>query len=192
MVLAPDFPDALRRLSYALTNINDLDGANRTASRAFELDANGYNQLAVAKALVARGTPADYVEALRQARGAAEKEPDDLDTLFTLGYIGLINNDADALRQADTGLQRTTPNWPLSHFLHGFALTLDGHWEAGEQELLLSREMGVSANVVQSALATGISGQAFFNRWLRRSAYGFVLWLIGLLALFGGGLLSAG
>src|SRR5712691_8522474 len=82
LALAPDFPDALRRLSYVLVRLNDNDGAVTAARRAFALDPSGFNQLALSQALLSRNTPADKVEALKQARGAVVLLPNDPEALF--------------------------------------------------------------------------------------------------------------
>ena len=185
--LAPDFPDALRRLSYVLSRLNDDDGAVTAAQRAVKLDPSGFNLLALTQALLSRNTPADRVEALKQAKATADKLPNDPDVLFVLGFAGVENNDTATVQQASRQMLQISPNAPQTHFINGMGLALSEQWEMAEQELLLSKSLGMPADYIDKILAGGISSQAALARWERRGAYAVGLWAAGLLALFAGG-----
>ena len=185
--LAPDFPDALRRLSYVLGQLNDNNGAVTAAQRAVKVDPSGINLLALSQALLSRNTPADQVAALTQAKAAADKLPNDPAVLFVLGFAGLENHDTAAVKQASSQMLRVAPNSPQTHFINGMRLALAEQWEAAEQELLLSKSLGMPADYIDGVLSHGISSQASLARWERRGVYAIGVWVVGLLALFAGG-----
>jgi Zn-dependent protease with chaperone function/Flp pilus assembly protein TadD len=186
--LAPDFPDALRRLSYVLDALDDREGAVTTAQRAVELEPNPWNETALARALLTRDATGDQTAALQQVQAALAQAPDDVEALLILGYAALMNGDAAAVHQADVSLQQLAPNEPLTHFLHGFVLAEAGQWEAAERELRVSGQLGLPPEMVTSALNTGIAGQATVQRWTRRGGFALTGWLGGLLALFASGM----
>jgi Zn-dependent protease with chaperone function len=182
--LAPDFPDAARRLSYVELGLGNIQVAVQCARQAYAVQDSPYNRNALARALLATEDPRNAAEALTLARAAAEALPDDVDINLTLLYAGLVRNDIDAIRQASTTLVEVVPEFPLGHFFVGLVAAQDGKWEQAERELLLAQELGMPAEDVQAALDDGIASQARLHRWLRRGAYTIVIWLAGLAVLF--------
>jgi Zn-dependent protease with chaperone function len=102
----------------------------------------------------------------------------------TLLITGVMNEDVDAIRQASTSLIEIAPNNPAGHFFAGLIAAGDGNWEEAERKLLLAEELGMPAEDVQEALASGISTQASIHRWLRRGGYAFGAWIVLLPHLF--------
>ncbi len=187
--LAPDFPDALRRLSYVELELNNVETALEYANRAYEVDPSPYNELALARALLFTGDARDAQEGLAHASAAAEALPDDADAGLVLLFAGLVREDFDAIRHASAVLVRVVPDNPLGHYGAGIAAAHDGKWEQAERELLLAQDLGMPAAEIQQMLDAGISAQARQQRWLRRGAYVVGGWLAGLAILFVVGLL---
>src|SRR5262245_26564054 len=77
LVLAPNFPDALRRMSYADLELGDTAAAVRDARAAYAAQDSPYNRTALAHALLATKEPASRAEALAHAQAAALALPDD-------------------------------------------------------------------------------------------------------------------
>jgi len=187
--LAPDFPDAARRLSYIEMGLGSIEAALQRARQAYAVQDSPYNCNALARALLATEDPRNAAEALTLAWAAAEALPDDVSVSLTLLHAGLVRNDIDAIRQASTTLVEVVPEFPPGHFFAGLVAAQDGKWEQAERDLLLAQELGMPAEDVQAALDDGIASQAHLHRWLRRGAYTIVTWLVGLAVLFLAGML---
>jgi len=191
LALAPDFPDALRRLSYVERMLGDVEAAVQYAEKACETDPSPYNQAALASALLQRDTPVDRAYALQYAQAAAEAQPDDISILFTLTLAAMANEDQDTFSQASAALVELEPENPAGRFFAGIAAATDGKWELAEQELLLAEDLGMDPELVQEALDQGIRTQARLRRALKGGLYSLVGWLVGLgLLTVVGGLLS--
>jgi len=187
--LAPGFPDAASRLSYAELALGDTEAALGHARQAYEADPSPFNQGALARALVATGDFSNKREALTHARAAVRVLPDNPNAHLVLLYAGVVFQDADAIRQGSTALVSVAPDFPLGHYFAGLAAAEDRRWEEAERELRLAQELGMPAGDVQEALDSGIASRARLHRWARWGAYIVAGWLVGLGALLGVGIL---
>lgn len=187
--LAPDFPDALRRLSYVELGLGDIDAAFEHAKRALAVDDSPYNHIALASALLAIQKPAHEREALAHARVAVEALPDDGHANAILLGAGAVNEDEAAVRQATEKLLQVWPDYPPAHYTAGILAANEGKWILAERELLLAQELGMPAEAVQEMLDNGITVQARQQRLIRIGIYSVVSWLVGLLVLFLAGML---
>lgn len=178
--LAPDFPDAARRLSYVELGLGNVDAAVERARQALAAQDSPYNHIAMVEPLLATEQPENQREALSHAWAAVEELPEDDYANGALLYAGVVNEDMDAIRQASTTLVRVLPEFPYAHYVFGLVAANDGKWELAERELLLAQELGMPAEDVQAMLDDGISSQARLYRWLRRGAYIFAGWLVGM------------
>ncbi len=75
LVLAPDFPDALRRLSYVEAQLGDAESALGHAERAYAVDPSPWNQYALAQAMMATEDPAYVEDAFSHARDRPKRYP---------------------------------------------------------------------------------------------------------------------
>lgn len=189
--LAPNFPDAARRLSYVELGLGNVEAAVERARQAHDAGDSPYNLTALAQALLETGDRDSEIEALAHARAAVAALPDDETANLTLLYAGIVNENEPAIRQASTTLVEILPDLPVAHFYLGLMAAEDGQWEKAERELLLAQELGMPAEYVQAALDDEIASQARWARWRRRGLYAFGAWLAALPVLFVvGGLLS--
>jgi len=184
LVLAPDFPDALRRMSYVEIRLGNVETGLQRARQAYAADNTPYNQIALAQALLATKDKSKATEALSLAKAAIKALSDDENANLILLQAGLVNDDIAVIRQASTTLVKVAPDNPNGHFFAGLIAAEDGNWEKAEQEILLSRQLGMPADLVQKALDSGIASQARLYRWLRWGAYAVVAWLGGMVVLF--------
>jgi Zn-dependent protease with chaperone function/Flp pilus assembly protein TadD len=182
--LAPDFPDALRRLSGVETSLGNLDQGLAYAQKAYEIDPSPYNQSVLASALLAYDLPAKDFEALEHAKAAAEEIPDDFFTISLLAWAAAKTNNQDILRTTSNHLIELAPNEPYSHYMAGGSATMDKKWERAEAEFLLSKKLGAPSDQIDEILKSGISRMAAVYRWARRSVYILIGWLVALLLLF--------
>ncbi len=151
--LAPDFPDALRRLSYVEMALGNEDLSLQLALQAYDRDDSGLNAAAVARALLLIGEAANEREALGWAEMAVDELPDDeyvnwvlLDAALTVEHI------AD-LRLACANLIRLEVQEPLPYYLSGLFAMDDEDWALAEQYLLQAQELGMTPEDVRDPLA---------------------------------------
>lgn len=82
--LAPNFPDAARRLSYVELGLGNVEAAVERARQAHDADDSPYNLVALAQALLETGDRDSAIEALAHARAAVAALPDDETANLTL------------------------------------------------------------------------------------------------------------
>ena len=168
--LAPDFPDALRRLSFCELELDLNQTALEHAQRAYDLDPNGYNQAALAYALLHEGSPASETKAFNLAREAVAQLPDDSYSYSILIYAAAFTGNKETLRTACETLFRLAPQSPGPHYYYGLLAAEEGKWEKAEAELLIAQELGIPPEDIQQLLAeTNIANMA---RLLPHSALG--------------------
>lgn len=182
--LAPDFPDALRRLSYVVVKMGNAQLGIALARQALAVQESPYNHLALAQALLSTEGAEYSQEALIHAQAAAAALPDDIVVHTWLLSAGLVNEDVDAVRQASTTLVRIAPDFGYGHFFAGVIAAQDGKWVRAERELLRAQALGVPPEEVQQVLDSGIADQARLYRWLYGGAYTLGGWLVGMAILF--------
>jgi Zn-dependent protease with chaperone function len=183
LVLAPDFPDALRRLSYVEVQLGDAESALSHAEQAYAVDPSPWNQYALAQAMLATEDPAHVADAFVHARDAAAALPDYPGVQYVLLFAALNYEDVDSLRQASEALIRLVPDQPVGYYIAGLIAADDGRWEDAERKLLLAQELGMPAEQVQEALDSGIRTQARMWRAIRWAGYALAAWLVGLILL---------
>jgi Zn-dependent protease with chaperone function len=182
--LAPDFPDALRRLSYVEWQSGNVGDALDHANRALAIQDSPYNEIAMVYPLLMTGEPAAIGMALGYAHRAVAALPDDEDANVALMYAGIAAENRDAIRRATDKLLEIGSDNAEAHYQAGLLAAEEEEWERAERELLLARELGKPAGVVQQALDNRIAGQSRLYRWLRVGAYTIATWLAGLAVFF--------
>ena len=185
LALAPDFPDALRRLSYVEADLGDLTMAEQYGRQALKADSSPENQAGLARILAQSEDSSKKSEALTLAKAASQAQPNDPYTAYMLCMAAAVNGDITTLRQASRHLIELSPQEPLGYYFAGLVAADDGQWELAESELLLAQKYGVPQADIEAALnETGIRAQARLYRGLRWGGYGLVGWLVGLVLLF--------
>lgn len=190
LFLAPDFPDALRRLSYVEMQLGLIEDALAHAQKAYDLAPSVYNKSNLAWILVSTESPQNIARASILAKEALQEDPEDVHAYDVLMYAAVIQNDNDALRAACEALFRLVPEYPIPHVYYAAVMAEEGRWEKAEAELLKARELGVPAETIDQILAdTGIARQALLYRSARWFGYIVAGWLLGMVSLFLLGLL---
>ena len=183
--LAPDFPDALRRLSSAELQLGLLDDALSHAQQAFDLDPSAINKINLAEKLTATAKPINTSKALTLAQEAVQELPDDTYAYYVLMFAAFEQKDNESLRYACETLFRIAPEYPVSHYFYSLVMAEDGRWEQAERELLIARDLGLPAEEIDRILQeTGIAHQARLFRTARWSGYTVAAWLGGMGVLF--------
>jgi Zn-dependent protease with chaperone function len=195
--LAPDFPDALRRLSHVERLDGNIDAAVDYAGRAYDIDSHPYNESTLALALIETDDESGHERAFRYARHAANAIPNDLSLQVVYLMAAATQNDADAVTDASARIIDLAPDEPLGYFYAGLAAGDRGDWIESERYLLRAQELGWPSNEVQSVLSEyKISEKADKQRnddkivdWLITLGYVVVGWIIGIIVLLLAGLL---
>lgn len=183
--LAPDFPDALRRLSYVEASLGDVANAEIHARRALELAPSPENQSALAQVLIDTKDAAKYPEAMALAKAAVQSAPDDLTYLHILVLVAGETNDLDIIRSTTDHILQLAPEDVLAHYYAGLVAANDGQWEKSEKELRLAEKYGLPKDAIDSLIREGgIHTQAVIQRTIRWGLYILAGWLVGLGLLF--------
>jgi Zn-dependent protease with chaperone function len=164
LILARDFPDAARRLSYVELELGNTEAALECARQALAAEHSPYNHGAMARAPLSTEDPDRAREAMMHAWKAANALPDNAYVNVVLLWAGEVNSNADAIRQASTKLTRLAPELSLGHYFAGIMAAEDHEWEEAERELLLAQDLGMPAEDVQAVLDGGIAGNARRSR----------------------------
>jgi Zn-dependent protease with chaperone function len=194
--LAPDFPDALRRLSYVVPTAKE---ALSLARRATKIDDSPYNAAALIQALLSRSRDkrVDSTTArthINEATGLVtrllEQLPDEPSSYGLAASVAMRADDRDLLRRAVAGLQRLEPEAMVTHYLAGISAALDERWETAEEEINLARKLGLPAEQADRLLQqAGIHTKARNWRLLRTTGYVAIAWALGLILLLLAGML---
>jgi hypothetical protein len=185
--LAPDFPDALRRLSIVEWKLGDTASSLEYANQALLVQNSPYNHVAIVYPLLTSGESGHLEMALDHARRAVVALPDDEDANVALMYAGMTIGDWPAVRQATDKLLEIGSDNAEAHYQAGLLAAEDGEWERAERELLLAQELGKPSGVVRRALDGRIAAQARLSRFQRWGAYAIAGWSIGLALFFSAG-----
>lgn len=192
--MAPDFPDALRRLANVHLRMGDTAGAISLARQALAVDDSPSNRTMLAEALLETEQAADAKEALALTASAAKEAPDDAYVQYIRLFAGVANDDRAVVAAASARFLDLEPENPVSHYLAGLLATDGGKWEKAEQELLRARDLGWPADEIQRVIdENNIDGKArtarLTGQGLRVLGYVVVGWLAGMALLFLLGLL---
>ncbi|MCK5793720.1 MAG: M48 family metalloprotease [Anaerolineales bacterium] len=182
--LVPEFPTVYRRLSYIESYRGNYSVAIELARMAVDLDPNGYNQSALAVALLDEGTPQATREAFNLASSAVEKLPNDDQAVLALMVSAWLAFEEDVMRQSNERLLELYPGHFLAHYVAGILAASDGKWFKAERELLISQELGMPPEAIQDVMDSGLA----WNLLLIRSVFWGILaigiWFIGLGILY--------
>jgi Zn-dependent protease with chaperone function len=182
--LAPDFPDAERRLSKVELRIGDASKGLYHAERAFAADSSPFNMTALASAIFETKDSSQYALASIYAQRAADSLPDDAESQLILLMAGIMTKKDSVIMRASDKVVKLMPGQPYGHFYYAFSLAQKGKWEKAEHELLFAQQLGVPSDDVEKVLSQGIRSNARFDRWKRWGLYVLGIWAFGLGILF--------
>jgi tetratricopeptide (TPR) repeat protein len=149
--LAPDFPDALRRLSYVALKTDRLDEAISYARKAYQVDGSAGSKTALAAALNQTGLGADKEQALNLAEAAVVEAPDSGYANIVLLEISVDLQHAPGMRIAVSNLLDIAPDQPLPHYFASLVAVEDGDWELAASELERAQALGMPVEEVNAA-----------------------------------------
>ena len=192
LTLAPDFPDALRRLGNCLMNSGNLEEGLNYISRAYQLDPSPANQSAYALGLLTRGNEGDDLMAFNLAQKAVESEPGDIYYHYVLFEAAIVTKNDAYVQSEARQIISLAPQNPESHYFMSLAHAYAGEMNSSYSELKEAKRLGLPEEDYQSALDNfGLSKYLRIINTAKTVGFSFMGWLLGFpLLLLVGGLLS--
>jgi Zn-dependent protease with chaperone function len=186
----PEFPDALRRLSYVTP---DPAEALALARRAQALQPWFANQAAVLRALLpflrrGDGGGDRAAEARVLAASILAERPPPADALLVVGMAAIALDDLPLLERAVRSLRAAGADDAGTHYLAALAAASREDWSLAEEEILAAGARGLAPEAVDRFLATtGIRDRNARWRlgWTLAAATGGWLALLLVLSLLG-------
>ncbi|MFN8484027.1 MAG: M48 family metallopeptidase [Anaerolineae bacterium] len=189
--LAPDFPDALRRLSYVELGSGEAKAALEHAGRAYDKEPSPWNELALADALLAQPDRAQRTLALPHARWVADQALlTNFHAQWTLFQAAAAANDEPTARTAADRMLSVDPNQPVGHYARAIVALAAGQSATATAELDRAEALGLPASALAPLRAEMDKGPlGIRNSWYRLTVAAVVLWLLVGLALFVAGVI---
>ena len=192
LTMAPDFPDALRRMGNCLISSGNLEDGLNYISRAYQLDPSPANQSAYALGLLMRGNEGDALMAFNLALKATESDPDDIYYHYVLFEAAMVTENDYYIQNEANQIVTLGPQNPESHYLMSLAYAYAGKMNSSYSELKEAKRLGLPENDYQMALDNfGLSKYLQIINTAKFVGLGFSGWLLGFpILLIVGGLLS--
>lgn len=182
---APKHAATLRRLSYSLKELGEIDAALDVARRARDAEPGPWGDFAVASVLVAKkGAPAALEEAGLLADKLLQGPPNE-ELAAMAGAIAMERQSIDQLGRAVAVLERVAPNALATNFM---AAVYDGaKGQSGAAEAALSKAIaaGLPPEVAQDFREkTGLARRAALFGAARAAGMALLVWLLGFGIIF--------
>jgi Zn-dependent protease with chaperone function len=184
LLLAPDFPDALRRLAFVESSLSMNEAALQHAQKANQIAPSPENKSTLAVVLLSFNNPRQNREAYNLALEASQADPADPQYLTVLAYASWAVDEKETFKQTAANLLKVAPANPNAHFYAGISAAFDGRWEQAERELIISEKMGMPKESVEKVLSGGIRTQARIQAGIRWGEILLAAWLASLVAIF--------
>ncbi len=193
LAAAPDFDPALRRLGLSLIRGGRRAEGLVRLERALELNRSAANLSGLAAGLLNEEEGEDPLTAGviqlagEMAKEAAALDPADPYPLFLLAQVAMNLQDLDLLRHTVGQLRASHDDLMPTHYLGAVLAASEGDWSLAETEIRHAGRLGLPEEQVHDFLAAGVSTRASAWRWARYATVATVVWIAGLLVLFGAG-----
>jgi Zn-dependent protease with chaperone function len=191
---APEWDAVERRLGYALVATGHKDEGLAMLRNAATLKHSPDNLLGLAKTLAyptdnTQGSLAEKQEAFTLAKEAEALNTDKTDPDFT-GFVAQLALEQDNLEEFRAATQRLVarhPNQMVTHYFNAIRAATDEDWITAEREINRAGQLGLSADIVQQFLDSGVHTHALAWRSLYYVLGAVALWVVGIAFMFGFG-----
>ena len=186
LVRAAEHAPTLRRLSYIVAGAGEFDKAVDLARRAQAAEPGHDNDSALVRALIA--DPNAGADALREADEVNDRllanHPDESDAA-TAAMVAMRRNDRTQLRLAVEALDRLAPDGMAANYMGAIAAAARDELSTAEQKIARAEAAGLPASEAARFRAqTGIDRRRQLIRGGQIAGGLFLLWALGLLAIF--------
>jgi Zn-dependent protease with chaperone function len=198
MKKAPNWDVVNRRLGYSLVEAGQVKEGMTLLRRAVELNRSSDNLLSLAQGLAypgrqAQGSRAEKQQALVLLKEAHRKNTDATDAGYVtlLAHLSLDLRDEQSFQEATGELVSRHQDLMATHYFNAVRAAMDAEWSTAEEEIRTAGRMGLSHNVVEEFLNSGIHRRVVAWRYAYFALYAVAVWAVGLALLFIiGGVLS--
>src|SRR5262249_24969591 len=187
---APGFDPGLRRLGTSLSLGGDSEHGIPLLEKAVEINRSPENLATLARFVAFPGsgkpeTREAQERALALVREAAQKDskPDAADVYLTAQIAMALGNESE-FRKAARQMMENFPELAVSHYLNAIRAASDERWSEAENEIRRAGQLGLSQDVVERFLHSGVHRQANVWRYTGYAIYTVVAWIAGLGLLF--------
>jgi tetratricopeptide (TPR) repeat protein/Zn-dependent protease with chaperone function len=194
MAEAPGFDHVYRRLGYALAQSGKSEEGLRYLERAYEMNPSPENMSTLAVFLDEpsegkQSSKLNQERALELAKKAlaayqAQNRGDDPYYAVTVAQIAFKLDNVNEARAAVNGLAAGHPDLMVTHYFLAILAAYDEDWEKAEEEIKLAQSLGLSNEIAQGFLDSGVHTRAQGWRYFYYSLYLVGAWIVGLVALF--------
>lgn len=189
--LVPKFDHVLRRLGYALVAKGEVVKGFELLEMALRIRRSPENLLGLAKTLAypnetSQGSKEQKSRALALAKEAdrVPKTGDDSAYKIMVGQLALELEQLDDFRNATEQLVAKYPDLMVTHYFNAILAAIDEKWITAENEIKKAESMGLSHEVVQRFLDSGVHTRATVWHYLIYALCLVALWIVGLGLLF--------
>jgi Zn-dependent protease with chaperone function len=186
--LAPNFPDAVRRLGHALTGLEKYEAAVVQYQKAFDLEPSPPNKNALANGLLNLKIPEKDMQAYNLAKEALQVDQSEVNFFSTAIYAAFRVNEMEFARTNTASMLEKFPDEWRAHYLASFLYMTDSKWEEADNQLQTAKSLGAPEEDIAEIYADKeISTQFMIARGIRWGLYGLAAWitLLGILFLAG-------
>lgn len=185
---APQFDPALRRLGGSLVSIGKTEDGFRFQRQALAIKRSPENLISLAQSLAfpagKQGTTKQEQEAYQLIREANRLAPPDADGLVFQAQLAMDLEKIDDFRQTTGQLVAKHPELMATHFYNAMLAAYDEKWITAEEEINKAQSLGLSPEVAQQFLDSGVKTRATVWHYVIYSLYLIAAWVLGLTALF--------
>ena len=189
--VVPKFDHVLRRLGYALVAKGEVDRGFELLEMALRIRRSPENLLGLARTLAypresVEGSHEQKSRALALAKEAdrVPKTGDDSDYKIMVGQLALELEKIDDFRNATEQLVAKYPDLMVTHYFNAILAAIDEKWITAESEIKKAESMGLSHEVAQRFLDSGVQTRATVWHYLIYALCLVALWIVGLGLLF--------
>ena len=186
---APGFDAALRRLGGCLVSTGKTDEGFSFLRQAIGIRRSPENLFSLAASLAfpggKEGPRNQKREAYQLIREANAADPThDADGMVLQAQLAMNLDQIDDFRYTTGQLLAHHPELAATHFYNAILAANDEKWITAEDEIKVAQSLGLSPEVAQEFLDSGVHTRATVWHYVIYSLYLVGAWVIGLTALF--------
>lgn len=190
---SPKFDAAMRRLGFAYAALGKRKEALTWLEKAAKENSSSTNLSSLAQVLgfstdKYKPSKEESERALKLAKTACEKDQEaniyDFENLGVVAEIAIDLERQEEICQASTKLSEKYPDLMQTHYYSYVCAAYQKDWIKAEEEIKKAESLGLSKELTNKILASGISSEASFWRYTFYALYLTIAWVFGLVALF--------
>lgn len=193
----PAFSPALRRLGASQANQGKHEEGLANCQKALALERSAPNLITMAMLIASPAktttSDADRERALAMLHECATlPHGDDVEVFVSICQLALQLDRQDEARAASAKLEAKYPGEMITHYFAAMTAVMDEHWVKAAREIRIAGKLGLPEAEVNRFLDSGVRTRATAWYIAGATGIGIGIWVLGLITLFGLGLLLSG